>query len=129
MRGSDYQSLPRLKGDHAKNAKDFLKAGIDAYSTEELSEKCKGVKGMIKEQTYHLGAFSITPMKVEHDVPCFSFLIHHPEMGTMMFFTDCYNMENVVQGCRYFLAECNYDDSLLEKAVNEGKTIASVFPT
>lgn len=112
-------------GDHAKNAKDFLKAGIDAYSTEELSEKCKGVKGMIKDQTYHLGAFSITPMKVEHDVPCFSFLIHHPEMGTMMFFTDCYNMENVVQGCRYFLAECNYDDSLLEKAVNEGKTIVS----
>lgn len=117
MRGSDYQSLPRLKGDHAKNAKDFLKAGIDAYSTEELSEKCKGVKGMIKEQTYHLGAFSITPMKVEHDVPCFSFLIHHPEMGTMMFFTDCYNMENVVQGCRYFLAECNYDDSLDRKSV------------
>ena len=50
MCGSDYQSLPRLKGDHAKNAKDFLRAGIDAYSTEELSGKCKGVKGMIKNR-------------------------------------------------------------------------------
>lgn len=80
---------------------------------------------MQPEETYHLGEFSVTPVLVKHDIPCFSFLIHHKESGSIYFFTDCYNMKAAIRGVSTFLCECNYEDGLLIKAVNEGKTIAS----
>ena len=112
-------------GDHAKYAKDFLKAGIYVYSTDDLASKVTGVVSVEEGKTFSLGDFRITPVLVKHDVPCFSYLIYHEEMQTLWFFTDCYNMPNIIKGVRTFLCEANYEDSLLEKAVNEGKTIVS----
>jgi len=126
MRGSDYQSLPRLKGDHAKYAKEFVKAGIDVYSTPSLScTTCGRIIPMVKEKVFQIGNFSVTPLEVQHDVECYAYLIHHPEYGSIYFFTDAYNMKQAIRGCKCYMCECNYDDSLLERAVNEGKTIAS----
>lgn len=118
--------ISHAHGDHCKYAKDFIKAGIDVYSTIHVANDiCIGAVGM-GDRTYHLGEFSVTPISVEHDVPCLSFLIHHNEMGTLYFFTDCYNMKAAIRGIKTFLCECNYEDGLLCKAVNEGKTIASL---
>lgn len=126
MRGSDYQSLPRLKGDHAKYVKEFIKAGVDAYSTPDLAEKtCGVIIPMTKEKSYQMGNFTVTPISVLHDVECYAYLIHHPSYGSIYFFTDAYNMKQSVRGCRTYMCEVNYEDGLLEKAVNEGKTIAS----
>ena len=52
-------------------------------------------------------------------------LIHHQECGSLFFATDCYNLKFAIRGCSTYLAECNYDDSLLNKAISEGKTPAS----
>ena len=126
MRGSDYQSLPRLKGDHAKYAKEFIKAGVDVYSTQDLANKtCGAIIPMAKEKSYQMGNFTVTPISVQHDVECYAFLIHHPSYGSIYFFTDAYNMKQSVRGCRTYMCEVNYEDGLLEKAVNEGKTIVS----
>lgn len=80
---------------------------------------------MTPEKTYHFGSFSVTPLFVKHDIPCLSFLIHHKESGTLYMFTDCYDMRTAIRGVSTFLCECNYEDGLLQKAVNECKTIAS----
>lgn len=84
-----------------------------------------GVKAIKAETTYSLGDFRVTPLNVQHDTPCLAFLIYHKEMGTLYFFTDAYNMKQAIRGCKTILCECNYDDELLNKAVQEGKTIAS----
>lgn len=117
--------ISHAHGDHAKYAKDFVKAGIEVCSTIHLASQTLGVVGMSPEQTYHFGGFSVTPLDVKHDIPCLSFLIHHKDIGTLYFFTDCYNMRAAIRGINTFLCECNYEDGLLCKAVNEGKTIAS----
>ncbi len=112
-------------GDHAKHAKDFLKAGLDVYSTPDLANKVLGVVGMQTNETYSFGDFRVTPIAVEHDVPCLAFLIFHPEYGSIYFFTDAYNLKQVVKGCQTYMCECNYDDAILDNAVKEGKTLAS----
>ena len=123
MRGSDYQSLPRLKGDHAKYAKEFIKAGIDVYSTPNLSNSsCGKIIPLIKEKAFQMGNFSVTPIEVQHDVECYAYLIYHPDYGSIYFFTDAYNMKQVIRGCKCYMCECNYEDSLLEKATQEVKT-------
>lgn len=111
--------------DHCRYINDFAEKGIPSYSTTKVAEDVRGVIGMVPEYSYHLGDFTVTPIPVQHDVPCFSFLIHHSEMGTLYFFTDCYNMNNVIKGVDYYMCECNYEDGVLKQAVKEGVTPAS----
>ena len=111
--------------DHAKYIPDYIKAGISVSSNDEVAAKYLGVDTMYEGITFQLGGFSVTPFLVEHDVKNFGYLIRHEEMKTLFFATDCYNLHQIIKGCRTYLMECNYEDGLLEKAVNEGKTIAS----
>ena len=111
-----------VHGDHAKYIPEYLKAGISVSSNDEVAEKYLGVDTMSENITFRFGNFGVTPFAVEHDAKNFGFLIHEPSYGTIFFATDCYNLNFVIQGCQVYLAECNYSDSLLNKAVAEGKT-------
>ena len=108
--------------DHAKYIPEYLKAGISVSSNDEVAEKYPGVDTMSENITFRFGNFGVTPFAVEHDAKNFGYLIHEPSYGTIFFATDCYNLNFVIQGCNTYLAECNYSDELLDKAVAEGKT-------
>lgn len=114
-------------GDHCKYVREFTSAGIDVYSTSAVKENNKfGVTAVEHGKTYQVGDFRVTPLKVEHDVECFAYLVHHPEMGTLMFATDCWNLHQVVKGVSHYLIEANYQDEVLDEAVRTGKTIQSM---
>lgn len=111
--------------DHAKYIKEYDKAGIVVYSNANVSQHFPNcVRTLGCECTHCFGEFSATPFFVEHDedAPNYGYLIHHKEIGTIFFATDCYNLHFVIQGCNTYLTECNYSDELLDKAVEEGKT-------
>lgn len=136
----EYQEVGRLKrsrargmivshehGDHCKYVREFTSAGIDVYSTAAVKENNKfGVTAVEHGKTYQVGDFRVTPLKVEHDVECFAYLVHHPEMGTLMFATDCWNLHQVVKGVSHYLIEANYQDEVLDEYVRTGKTIQSM---
>ena len=124
MRTADVKAvvISHSHGDHAKYAKDFIKAGIGVHSTGDLRDKCTGVEAMTAGETYGFGDFRVTPFVVEHDVPCFGYLIFHTECGPILFATDCYNQHQVFKGIRHFLIEANYSDDLLLKAIAGGTT-------
>lgn len=109
-------------GDHSKYIPEYLKAGINVLSNDEVAEKYPGVDTMSEGITFRFGNFGVTPFEVEHDAKNFGYLIHEPSYGTIFFATDCYNLHFVIQGCNTYLTECNYSDELLDKAVAEGKT-------
>ena len=117
--------ISHIHSDHCKYAKEYLKAGITVSSNEDVAQKILGVNTMYKDITFHFGGFSVTPFEVQHDVKNFGYLIHYPSYGSIFFATDCYNLHFALRGCRTYLAECNYSDELLNKAIQEGKTIAS----
>lgn len=115
--------VSHVHGDHAKYIPEYVKAGLNVYSNVDVSNHYKDqVCIMDAGQTYHCGNFRVTPFDVKHDVPNFGYLIFHPDVGTIFFATDCYNLDFVIKGVNIFLAECNYSDELLDKAVQEGKT-------
>lgn len=107
--------------------REFTSAGIEVYSTLAVKENNKfGVTAVEHGKTYQVGDFRVTPLKVEHDVECFAYLVHHPEMGTLMFATDCWNLHQVVKGVSHYLIEANYQDEVLDESVRTGKTIQSM---
>jgi hypothetical protein len=61
-----------------------------------------------------------------HDVPCFGFLINHPEMGNMLFATDTKMIPYQFPNLNQVMIECNYDDLVLDESVLKGKIPAFV---
>lgn len=111
-------------GDHAKYAGEYAKFGVDIYGPDALENK-KGFPfgrfhPLIVERTKRIGSFMVVPFQNYHDVPIYGYLIHHKDMGTMLFSTDSYKIGMTLRGVNHFLIEANYSDELLKQNVWNG---------
>lgn len=113
--------------DHAKQAGKCLESGIDCYMSKGTAESLgisdtRRVHLMGELTPYKIGSFTVHGFKTEHDATePFGFLIHHPEMGMVLFATDTYFLEYTFQGLNNILIECNYRKDILEANVRAGK--------
>ena len=111
-------------GDHSKYAVEYAKFGVKMYCNKDTADNksfpydtCKVIEG---GKTYRIGKYSVVPFNVEHDVPCYGFIIRHPEMGIMLFATDTFKIPITITGINHFLIEANYEDSMLKENVKNG---------
>ena len=111
-------------GDHAKYATEYAKFGVKVYCNEDVASKKQfpyDSSSVVRDGiTKKIGSFRITPFDVAHDVPCLGYLIHHPEMGIMLFATDTYKVPLNITGIDHYLIEANYSDALLKQNVWNG---------
>jgi ribonuclease BN (tRNA processing enzyme) len=112
-------------GDHAKYATEYAKFGVKVYGNEDVAEKKSFPYGtystMVTDKSYHIGSFTVVPFSNHHDVPIFGYLIHHKDMGSLLFSTDSYKIGIALTGVSHFLIEANYSDEFLKQAVWDGK--------
>lgn len=109
--------------DHALYITPYSKLGFPVGCNSDVAEK-KDLSHPIVMQdgkTYVFGSYHVTPFTVKHDVPNFGYLIHHKEMGTALFATDTYTLPFEFRHVNHFLIEANYDDSILNANVKNGK--------
>lgn len=105
-------------GDHSSGIVGVLQAGIAVYASKETLE-AKGVhlhhraKSMEAGKIHQVGSFKVKPFNVNHDVPCFGFLIEHNECGRVLFLTDTYYSDYVFPGLNNIIVECNHDQDML----------------
>lgn len=111
--------------DHSGYVQKVLEAGINCY----MSKGTKEVLGLSHHRANILGEFakiSIGEYKVmtfdtKHDCrQPVGFLIHHPEMGLMLFATDTYYLKYNFEGLNHIFIECNYAKDILFKNVELG---------
>lgn len=108
--------------DHARSVKELKLCGLRTIGPEGSGTTIL-VKG---ECRLSLGGFKITPLPVEHDVPCMAYVVEHPEMGRLLFVTDTYSFPYTVKGLNHILMEANYCDRLLERNIDAGLVPASL---
>ena len=112
--------------DHSKYAETLSKMAIDIYASKGTIEatglkghRIKAVQGLNR---YQIGKFTVLPFHVKHDAKePLGFLIKHPDMGTLLFATDTYYLENRFAGLNHIMIECNYDIEILDENVSSGK--------
>lgn len=114
-------------GDHTKYMGDFMKAGITCYANDDVWDHYKGNtlgKGDIKPptETTEIGEFKVVPMYANHDVPCWSYLIQHPEMGNLLFVTDSSGFNCTFDKVDHVMIECNWSEECMQNAIDEGRT-------
>lgn len=119
-------------GDHAKMVGKFLDARIPVYMSSGTAESLELPKNNLLCQmaecgVYHAGSFKVHPFQTQHDsAEPFGFLIHHEEMGTVLFATDTYYLAYTFNGLNNILLECNYRLDILEANIADGKMPAKL---
>ena len=112
-------------GDHCKYAADYIKAGIDIYTSAETIQAA-GLSGHrvhpIQANTMiKIGEFKIIPFPIPHGVPTLGFLISHPFSGSILFVTDAACIPNKFNNLSHILIEANYHDEILTSDRAVGK--------
>ncbi|MCR5270529.1 MAG: hypothetical protein K6D91_05880 [Prevotella sp.] len=112
-------------GDHAKYAAEYAKFGVKVYCNSDVVSKKQFPFGSYEVvrtgSTVSIGSFRVAPIALYHDVPNFGYIIHHPDMGSLLFATDTYKMGLFIKGVDHWLIEANYDDKILKANVEDGK--------
>ena len=112
-------------GDHCKYAADYMKAGIDIYTSVETIQAA-GLSGhrvhpIQSNSMIRIGEFKIIPFPVPHGVPTLGFLISHPYSGSILFVTDAACIPNKFNSLNHILIEANYQDDILTSDRAVGK--------
>lgn len=114
-------------GDHAKHVQKVLDARIPCYISAGTATALRIDDNTLVRHTeefkaYRLGGFTIQGFSVQHDAAePFGYLIHHEEMGTVLFATDTYYLKYRFDGLSNILLECNYRLDILEENVAAGR--------
>lgn len=112
--------------DHSKYIKEYLNTGIDVFASQDVfdSYQIEGhsrAKPIERYEVCSAGNFRFMPFPVEHDVPCFGYLIRHPETGTILFATDTYMLNFEFKELHHILIEANYCDEILQRNIDSGR--------
>lgn len=112
-------------GDHAKDVRGAVNAGVDIYMLKETAEHLKISNHRINHiqhgSSFQLGNFKIRAFRLEHDVPSIGFLIEHPETGRFCFITDTKYCEYRFPGLNNIIIEANYCDKILKQRLDAGE--------
>lgn len=109
-------------GDHAEYVKEFQKLAIPVYTsfgTASHFQSQTGIRQITELVPVQIGNFTVIPFSVEHDaLEPFGFHITHPEMGTLLFATDCARIPYTFSDIDHFLIECNYQEDVILQNCN-----------
>lgn len=101
-------------GDHAKYCNEYEFYGVSTYGSPAMKSS------LPEKRLTHIGEFSVLPFQVHHDAPNYGYVIRHPEIGNLLFATDCAVIPTVFRGIDHFLIEANYSiDTLLLSDIDD----------
>ena len=91
--------------DHSKYISDLEKLGVPTFKPYE-SEMVRQVRAY--------GEFVIKSFPLAHDVPCFGFLVEHPDMGRLLYASDTEYIRYKFKNLNHILVEANYSPARME---------------
>lgn len=108
-----------IHGDHSKGIKDALSYGLQIFSCANVAERYPNVKVIEPMKRVQIGGFKVMALPVEHNVECYGYVIDHPNMGRLVFYTDTKSFNYKIPNVNFILGEVNYsDDAILDNLCN-----------
>lgn len=95
--------------DHAKHIEDYAFAGIPLVAPFLC---------WVNIPCMH-GGFMIQSFELVHDVPCYGFLIQHPDIGRLLFAMDTEYIKYRFGNLNHILIECNYGKEFMDSAYSQ----------
>ena len=101
--------VSHIHKDHSAVASDFEKMGIPVF---------KPYESVMERQVRTYGEFVIKSFPLTHDVPCFGFLLEHPDMGRLLYASDTEYIRYKLKNLNHILGEANYSLDYMESTDN-----------
>lgn len=93
--------------DHSKAVKEYEEAGIPVF---------RPYRSEMERQVGVFWGFVIKSFPLVHDVPCFGFVISHPECGKLAYISDTEYVKYRFKNLNHILVEANYSKDLLSES-------------
>ncbi len=106
--------------DHAGHAISYCKNGLRVYIDEEAVSHFN-MSPVKHGSVFELGPWTVKAFSLEHDVPCYGYLVHHKEIGIMPFITDTHYIPYKFSNIGNIMIEANYSNDILIEKSNSGK--------
>lgn len=117
--------------DHSKSAVEIAQRGIRTYATQGTIETINPANGPSKParlrsvkclQSKAIGDFTVMAFQTEHDAaePCGWLIRYDPTGETVVYATDTYYLRHTFPGVHYWIVECNYTESILQRQLEDG---------
>lgn len=103
--------VSHVHGDHSKYIPEYFNAGIPVFRPYDMDNE-------IAKMTEYFGKFAIKAFSLVHDVPCYGFLIIHPDMGRLVYITDTEYCKWKFADINHILIEANYSDTCMDTTNN-----------
>ena len=115
--------------DHARCVKDLLERGVRmicSNGTKDALLPDAPVSQLWTLRAVQLAAlnhFTVMPFQTEHDAaePFGYYIRYEPTGETLLYATDTYFLRFKFPQVNYWVVECNYVDSVIDEAANEGE--------
>ena len=109
-------------GDHSKYCREYAQAGLKVLAPVDVFlAPHNNYRPVQPGKGYTLGRFQVIPFQVEHDVPCYGYIVNHPDTGKIVFLTDTYLSKYTFKDVNHFLVEANYCDEILDENISKGR--------
>lgn len=99
--------------DHSKSIPKALYYCLDVYSCKEVTDKYDGVVELKPKEIVKVGNFMILPLRVNHDVENYAYLIYHKDLGRLVYAVDCIEFNYNLPSINHWLIEANYDEAIV----------------
>jgi phosphoribosyl 1,2-cyclic phosphodiesterase len=121
--------LSHEHNDHCKAYKEVMKSGIDIYASAGTFEAMRATGHRLKpvqsKKQFKLGAWTILPFDVQHDVSSpLGFLLVNQLGEKLLFATDTYYIKYLFNGLTHIMIECNYSMDILNENIANGSVPA-----
>lgn len=111
--------------DHSKAIHEFLKTGIDVYTSRgtltAIGEEKSAYSHCVKSQELiTVGDIEVVPFEINHDAAEPLGFMLRDDKDIVMFATDTYNVEYKLNGATKLMIECNHSYEIIDKKVAAG---------
>ena len=111
--------------DHSKAARDFLKVGIDIYTSKGTltaigAEKSAYSHCIKSQEVITIGDITVLPFEINHDAAEPLGFMLRDNNDIVMFATDTYNVEYKINKVTKLMIECNHSYEIIDKKVAAG---------
>ena len=76
---------------------------------------------------YKIGSFEVIALPMEHNVECYGYVIDHPDMGRLVFYTDTRSFNYKIPHVNFVLGEVNYSDDIILDNLCNGYDVRSQY--
>lgn len=109
--------VSHIHSDHSKIAEEYEEVGFPVFRPYRLGQE-------MQERVFW--GFGIKSFPLVHDVPCYGFVISHPDCGKVLYVSDTEYVKYRFKNLNHILVEANYDKEILsetEEAVEKRRHV------